>query len=1454
MSVVTATRRLSAPRSGLIYSPTTLAAADPVWLHPMPDGNYLIVFSKRLTNATPSPRMLQDVMLYDNYVEDVAPSWAVVGPKTGEIHDVGLIPSEQHGVRTVVAAASRGSYLFVLNSYKESAEDTDTYALLQNFRVIGRRGITLLGEERVPADLALGLYVDNRHLWVFGDDGSGNLAMARKSWARIGTDADANPIMNWQFWGGGSWNTDKSRLLPLLTDKGKKIVADGPCSMARYRDNYYLMNTEATKHPVTEPAGTARLSMAVNNDGTRLYVADYDTSTVYAISVDIKDGLPVAKIIKTIKTRGGPCAMTFNPAGDKLYLSNNLDSTVTVVDPETNKNIAEITLGKGPTAMVFHPTEPVLYAVGTSANHVAVVNTETNQVITTITVGEKPYGITINSTGTRLYVTNRLGSSVSIINTTTKKVIKTSSVGSVNAPKSIVYQNSSILLGGTDMLLRFNPVTNRVTDGWNVLNVGTNMAVSSTNMVYLANTMDSISVLDPTGDDFIKKVIATGTDLGVVQVLLRPDQEWLFATNTHDQTVSIIDTATNTVKSVVALSTPVSSVPNQLKSIIDKINALLNGIINGFLGITTGAIGMIADLFGQAVTVITGQTNTIGQTVKDQVASLLNALAGLGQAITDPGAIIANIIATLSGMSTPQGIIATAQDFVRGTIYTVLGLVQDVVTLNPIKLLEDIIRAITGILVGTGNTDSAAGGITIGTSQASLTPESSWQSTLYASRRVEQNWKTHGYTNPIAKTTTLYQGGACLQPQIPLTPGYGVIRATAEVTGLNEYSNHKQLVTGTSPHTVILPPTGKEVGTTISTEGALLVPISPTDFLPTLIIEDATVNEGNFLSNTQVKFRVSLSSSVAQKVTVKYATASSSAQHPATPGNDFEPISGSLTFEPGIVSQQVTVSIKGDSTFEPDEIFLITLSDPVNAQISRETAECTIVNDDKQTLIEQLLSDFQNIVNGIISGAIKVGSSIVTAVTAILEQSARTLTGVVGETGSLVYSAVDEFLTLISGNAVTLPGDTTPAEHLANIFVLITGGAGAITDTIATLANNLYSAITGTVGTVVGGVVDIFQDLIGNIFGLFGLGGAMPMSLMSVSGAVSLASASTPATDPVNYMPYTIHNQSTADILVMPSSRDKSVIVPHGTGMTFTPYASEPTQLKNWSWTYASERAPRARQGFPFITTTRLYYNIYTIAITGGPTAGVFRLIHDGHVSEKVELTGSAENIADSLRRAIASLGSVLSYTVTAVDSRSFTVEIPEDCSTLNFYSYRLVGGTNPKVEVILDTSDSTLLTRWSVLEPDPQPAAPSAVVKEIPTATPDEAPTGLAELLEQFAKIITVVSDGVLNTGTGVVDTVTDIVAQAVSLITGQPVDNTTGQVTSQVTDFLQKLAISPGVSDDAASAFESIVRQITGGTGSTALETIPSPLDFITNAVGGTLENLADSFLKIINAILGK
>jgi hypothetical protein len=115
----------------------------------------------------------------------------------------------------------------------------------------------------------------------------------------------------------------------------------------------------------------------------------------------------------------------------------------------------------------------------------------------------------------------------------------------------------------------------------------------------------------------------------------------------------------------------------------------------------------------------------------------------------------------------------------------------------------------------------------------------------------------------------------------------------------------------------------------------------PATAKPTLSIADASVSEGNAGTTTMV-FGVSLSAASSEQVRVDFATKDETAKA----GSDFQATSGTLTFNPGETSKQVSVKVNGDMSVEPDEQFFVELSNPIAATIADGHAVGTILNDD----------------------------------------------------------------------------------------------------------------------------------------------------------------------------------------------------------------------------------------------------------------------------------------------------------------------------------------------------------------------------------------------------------------------------------------------------------------------------------------------------------------------------
>lgn len=111
-------------------------------------------------------------------------------------------------------------------------------------------------------------------------------------------------------------------------------------------------------------------------------------------------------------------------------------------------------------------------------------------------------------------------------------------------------------------------------------------------------------------------------------------------------------------------------------------------------------------------------------------------------------------------------------------------------------------------------------------------------------------------------------------------------------------------------------------------------------------VNDVSVVEGPSGGGGSAQFQVSLTLSTSQTVTVPYATANGT----AVAGTDYQAVSGTLTFAPGVQSRTVSVPVVGDAGDEANKTFLLNLGTPVNAFIADGQGVATILDDDGPAL------------------------------------------------------------------------------------------------------------------------------------------------------------------------------------------------------------------------------------------------------------------------------------------------------------------------------------------------------------------------------------------------------------------------------------------------------------------------------------------------------------------------
>ena len=120
--------------------------------------------------------------------------------------------------------------------------------------------------------------------------------------------------------------------------------------------------------------------------------------------------------------------------------------------------------------------------------------------------------------------------------------------------------------------------------------------------------------------------------------------------------------------------------------------------------------------------------------------------------------------------------------------------------------------------------------------------------------------------------------------------------------------------------------------------------IEDDDPLPVLSVVGTTEDGWSYgdEATDDLSYTVRLSAASGLEVTVEYATADPSSGdggsvlNSATAGEDYESLSGTLTFAPGETGKSLTVTVNDDEVSEEDETFALRLSNPRNAVLSNQ--------------------------------------------------------------------------------------------------------------------------------------------------------------------------------------------------------------------------------------------------------------------------------------------------------------------------------------------------------------------------------------------------------------------------------------------------------------------------------------------------------------------------------------
>ncbi len=533
---------------------------------------------------------------------------------------------------------------------------------------------------------------------------------------------------------------------------------------------------------------------------------------------------------------------------------------------------------------------PFAYITNSENHTVAVMDTATDAVIATVPVGSGPYSIAVNPTGTRIYMTN--DSAVSVINTATDTVIATVPVGS--GPYGLVV----------------NPMGTRV---------------------YVANYFsDTVSVID-TETNTVVATVPVGK--GPSGVAMTPDRAEVNVLNSIDNTIFVINTSTNKVTATASVGE--EKVASDLLISTTAFTAFETdfnaGVPPEFVNVATTQVAQEFQTIGAGQNTFNGdflRSDASSQTTLTLthlpththvgvrfLLAVIDAWNGKGCA---EGEDILNI--------TVDGEPLFSESFENSGCGTATYIPPSGVTL---------IAAPAGGVQTNGSGPSAVAGTTAynmgldpvfhGIPHTANMLTITWFSnrtgvqTVADGTETNKSWAIENLA-VVLNGTKDTDGDSVLDGRDNCLEIKNVAQTDSDVDGRGNPCDLDDDNDGILDQADNCPLVANVAQTDTNKDG---IGDACAVVLPTILIREASIKEGGDGLASAV-FEVSLSQPTTAVLTVDYATSDGTARA----GFDYIQRAGTLTFSPGVTTQNVIIPIIGDRLNEKNETFFLNLTKP----------------------------------------------------------------------------------------------------------------------------------------------------------------------------------------------------------------------------------------------------------------------------------------------------------------------------------------------------------------------------------------------------------------------------------------------------------------------------------------------------------------------------------------------
>ncbi len=195
-----------------------------------------------------------------------------------------------------------------------------------------------------------------------------------------------------------------------------------------------VIDAETNEISATINVGLCPSALVWNSDVNKLFCANYGATAFWAVlpesTVTVIDGNSDS-VIATVVVGSHPCALVWNSTNNKVYCANHgtysePDSTITVLDGQSGAVVASITVGIIPYALIWNSVNNKIYCAHCGSPPLTVIDGQTDSIIGTIAV-DGCGALAWSSASNKVYCAH--DNAVTIIDSETDSIITTITVG-----------------------------------------------------------------------------------------------------------------------------------------------------------------------------------------------------------------------------------------------------------------------------------------------------------------------------------------------------------------------------------------------------------------------------------------------------------------------------------------------------------------------------------------------------------------------------------------------------------------------------------------------------------------------------------------------------------------------------------------------------------------------------------------------------------------------------------------------------------------------------------------------------------------------------------------------------------------------------------------------------------------------------------------------------------------